>query len=161
MKLRVINFEEVTKHYITFVDGKKEIQKTKEGFLQKIEPLRQEMETIIKAANSGLIVDQQSQQQRMEKFRKLQEEAVGYDNDFKYQFKEMNDKLNVKVYDELEQIIGDWAKENDIDVVTGKMEVVYLKPEFDATSDILEVLKNKKLFVEYQEETDIKKERVS
>jgi Skp family chaperone for outer membrane proteins len=160
MKIRVINFEEVTKHYITYVDGKKEIQKTKEEFLQKIEPLRQEMESILKAANSGLIIDQQSQQQRMEKFRKLQEEAVGYDNDFKYQFKEMNDTLNVKVYDELEEIINQWAKENDIDMVTGKMEVVYLKEDFDATNQILEVLKTKDLFVQHQEEITKEKESV-
>ena len=160
MKIRVINFEEVTKHYITYVDGKKEIQKTKEEFLQKIEPLRQEMESILKAANSGLIIDQQSQQQRMEKFRKLQEEAVGYDNDFKYQFKEMNDNLNVKVYDELEKIINQWAKENDIDMVTGKMEVVYLKEDFDATNQILEVLKTKDLFVQHQEEITKEKESV-
>jgi Skp family chaperone for outer membrane proteins len=160
MKIRVINFEEVTKHYTTYVDGKKEIQKTKEGFLQKIEPLRQEMESIIKAANSGLIVDQQSQQQRMEKFKKLQEEAIGFDNDFKYQFKEMNDKLNVKVYDELEKIINQWAKENDIDMVTGKMEVVYLKEDFDATNQILEVLKTKDLFVQHQEEIAKEKESV-
>jgi Skp family chaperone for outer membrane proteins len=160
MKIRVINFDEVTKHYTTYVDGKKEIQKAKEGFLQKIEPLRQEMESILKAANSGLIIDQQSQQQRMEKFRKLQEEAVGYDNDFKYQFKEMNDNLNVKVYDELEKIINQWAKENDIDMVTGKMEVVYLKEDFDATNQILEVLKTKDLFVQHQEEITKEKESV-
>jgi len=151
MKFRIADFEVLTRNYKVFVEGKIEINKAKDEFLKKIEPLRIEMESIIKAANSGLIVDQSSQQQRMEKFKKLQEEAIGYDNDFKYQFKKMNDELNVKVYDELEEIISEWAKNNDIDIVFGKMEVVFLKPEFEATSDILEVLKQKELFIEYKE----------
>ena len=159
MKFRIVDFEVLTRNYKVFVDGKIEINKVKDDFLKKIDPLRQEMESIIKAANSGLIVDQSSQQQRMDKFKKLQEEAIGYDNDFKYQFKKMNDELNVKVYEQLEEIISEWAKNNDIDIVLGKMEVVFLKPEFESTSEILEVLKEKELFIEYRE-TEKEKESV-
>ena len=114
------------------------------------------MESIIKAANSPLIVDQQSQQKRMEKFKQLQEEAVGYDNDFKEEFKKMNETLTKKVYENLEAIITEWSQNNDVDIVTGKMEVVFSKPEFDITNDILEVLKEKNLYIEYKEE--VKKE---
>lgn len=159
MKFRIVDFEVLTRNYKVFVDGKIEINKVKDDFLKKIDPLRQEMESILKAANSGLIVDQSSQQQRMDKFKKLQEEAIGYDNDFKYQFKKMNDELNVKVYEQLEEIISEWAKNNDIDIVLGKMEVVFLKPEFESTSEILEVLKEKELFIEYRE-TEKEKESV-
>lgn len=159
MKFRIVDFEVLTRNYKVFVDGKIEINKVKDDFLKKIDPLRQEMESILKAANSGLIVDQSSQQQRMDKFKKLQEEAIGYDNDFKYQFKKMNDELNVKVYEQLEEIISEWAKNNDIDIVLGKMEVVFLKPEFESTSEILEVLKEKELFIEYRE-TEKEKETV-
>lgn len=156
MKIRVVDFEILTRNYKVFIDGKIEQNNVKDKFLQKIEPLRKEMESIIKAANSPLIVDQQSQQKRMEKFKQLQEEAVGYDNDFKEEFKKMNETLTKKVYENLEAIITEWSQNNDVDIVTGKMEVVFSKPEFDITNDILEVLKEKNLYIEYKEE--VKKE---
>lgn len=156
MKIRVVDFEILTRNYKVFIDGKIEQNNVKDKFLQKIEPLRKEMESIIKAANSPLIVDQQSQQKRMEKFKQLQEEAVGYDNDFKEEFKKMNESLTKKVYENLESIITEWSQNNDVDIVTGKMEVVFSKPEFDITNDILEVLKEKNLYIEYKEE--VKKE---
>ena len=159
MKIRIADFEILTRNYKVFVDGKIKINERKDHFLKKIEPLRKEMESIIKAANSGLIVDQSSQQVRMEKFKQLQEEAIKYDNDFKHEFKKMNDELTVSVYNELEKIISEWAEKNDIDLVTGKMEVVFVKPEFNVTDQILEVLKEKDLYIEYKE-TEKEKESV-
>ena len=159
MKIRVVDFEILTRNYKVFVDGKIEINDRKNEFLEKIEPLRKEMESLIKAANSGLIVDQNSQQQRMEKFKKLQEEAMKHDNDFKHIYKKMNDDLTVTVYNELEKIISEWAEKNDIDLVSGKMEVVFVKPEFNVTDQILEVLKEKDLYIEYKE-TEKEKESV-
>ena len=159
MKIRIADFEILTRNYKAFVDGKIKINERKDHFLKKIEPLRKEMESIIKAANSGLIVDQSSQQVRMEKFKQLQEEAIKYDNDFKHEFKKMNDELTVNVYNELEKIISEWAEKNDIDLVTGKMEVVFVKPEFNVTDQILEVLKEKDLYIEYKE-TEKEKESV-
>lgn len=151
MKIRVVDFEILTRNYTVFVNGKIEQNEVKEKFLQKIDPLRKEMESIIMAANSGLIIDQSSQKTRMEKFKQLQEEAIAYDNEFKAEFKKMNDELTKKVYEELESVITEWSQKNDVDIVTGKMEVVFAKPEFEITNDILEVLKEKNLYVEYKE----------
>lgn len=159
MNIRIVDFEILTQNYKVFVDGKIKINERKDHFLNKVEPLRKEMESLIKAANSGLIVDQNSQQKRMEKFKSLQEEAMRYDNDFKHEFKQMNDELNLTVYNQLESIISEWATTNNIDLVTGKMEVVFVKPEFNVTDQILEVLKEKDLYIE-SKQTEKEKESV-
>jgi Skp family chaperone for outer membrane proteins len=63
----------------------------------------------------------------------------------------LHDELNKKTFDELSEIIDTYSKSNDIDMVIGKMEVVYLKEEFEITNDILEILKEKNLY--YSTET--------
>ena len=160
MEIRIANFDVLTKHYNPFIEGKREIHEVKNKFLAKIDPLRKEMESIIQSAQSGLIVDKNSEQIRMEKFRKLQEEAIAFDNEFKVEFKRMNDELNVKVYDQLESIISEWCQKNGIDLVLGKIEVVFVRPEFEITDTILEVLKEKELFVELPKPSETEKESV-
>jgi Skp family chaperone for outer membrane proteins len=98
-----------------------------------------------------LHLDNLSQQERAEKFQKLQQEALEVDKEAKIKLKEMGQDLNEKVYSELELIISNWSIENSIDVVLGKLEVVYLNEKFEATNDILEVLKERNLWCEYKE----------
>ena len=105
------------------------------------------------------MVDEITQKRNVERFRVLQEELMKKDQEFKTILKEMKDDLNTSVYDELSQIITDWAKENSIDIVTGKMEVVYCKDECDVTNDIIEILKTKGLYKEEKKEE--KKEEYS
>jgi Skp family chaperone for outer membrane proteins len=148
MEIRVIDFEILTKHYQKYREGVDNINKEKDSFLEKLEPLKKEMNKIISVANSGLIVDPTDQQNRIEEFQRLQQEAVDMDNEFKYKMKNMRDELNSKSYDELSAIISEWAVENSIDIVSGKMEIVYANDKFDSTNDILEILKQKNLFVD-------------
>jgi len=160
MEFRVVDFELITRHYKAYKDGVDEIEKYKEDVLKRVEPLKKEMNSIVAAASGGIVVDTLTQQQRVERFQKLQADAVELDKEAKFKINKMANELNVKVYDELEELINEWAKENDIDMVTGKMEVVYLKEDFDATNQILEVLKTKDLFVQHQEEITKEKETV-
>lgn len=148
MEIRVIDFEILTKHYQKYREGVDNINKEKDSFLEKLEPLKKEMNKIISVANSGLIVDPTDQQNRIEEFQRLQQEAVDMDNEFKYRIKNMRDELNSKSYDELSAMISEWAIENSIDIVSGKMEIVYANDKFDSTNDILEILKQKNLFVD-------------
>ena len=60
----------------------------------------------------------------------------------------MGDELNEKTYDELAVLINAWSIENGVDVAIGKMEIIFNKPEFEATDSILELLKEKELYVE-------------
>ena len=61
--------------------------------------------------------------------------------------------MNKTTYDELSTIISEYSEANSIDLVIGKMEIVYLKDNFEITEQILEVLKEKDLVNVVEEET--------
>jgi Skp family chaperone for outer membrane proteins len=65
------------------------------------------------------------------------------DNDYKVKNKKMIDELNTKSFDELSEIVTDWANKNSIDLVSGKMEIIFCNDKWDITNDILEILKEK------------------
>ena len=146
MELRVIDFEVLTRNFQPYVDGYKNIESEKRKMLESIEPSRKEMQEIIKRSQSGLIVDELTQKRDMEKFKQLQESLMKADTDFKTQLKEMSEELNTNVYDQLSVIIDEWATANSIDLVMGKMEVIFNTSSIDATDVILEVIKQKGLF---------------
>jgi Skp family chaperone for outer membrane proteins len=112
--------------------------------LDSIQPVRQEMETIIKSSAS--ISDEVSQQKNAERFRVLQDSLMRSDNEFKSKLKDMQDELNTSVYDQLSEIISTWSKENSINLVMGKMEVIFNTDDIDVTDEILEVIREKDLF---------------
>jgi Skp family chaperone for outer membrane proteins len=151
MNLKYVDFEKVTSHYTVYRTGVDEINNKKKEFLQEVEPIRKEMNSIITSIQSGLILDNKTQQQKGEKFQQLQQELMQKDNEFKYQLKSMQESLNVKCFDELSVIITDWATENDIDVVSSKMETIFVKDIYDSTDDVIELLKSKELFIELPE----------
>jgi len=152
MEIRVLDFEILTKHYVNYQNGLSDIKKEKDNFLKRLEPFKKEMESIIKMASSGLVVDRSTEESRVARFQQLQQEAMSLDKDFQYKIKEMRSELNEKSYDELEVIVSEWAQKNSIDLVTGKMEVIFSNPKYDSTNDILEVLKEKNLYVEQTED---------
>lgn len=160
MEIRVIDFGIVTSHYVNYINGVKDINNEKEEFLKKLEPFKDQMNQIISAASNGLILDGKTQQQKAEEFQKLQKEAVEMEQDFQYKLKTLTTELNEKSYDELEIIVSEWSEKNSIDLVTGKMEVIFSNPKYDATDDILEVLKEKDLFVEIEKVNIEEKESV-
>ena len=151
METRIVDFEILTKHYINYQDGVKEINTERDRCGDKMTPLKTEMESIIRTSNSGVVVDQKTQKTRAERFQQLQEEAVEIDGEFKNSMKKLRDDLNTKIYEELSVIISEWGSNNKIDLITGKMEVVYSNPKFEVTDNILTLLKKKELFIEMLE----------
>ena len=113
------------------------------------------METIISQMSSGLIVDEKTQSEKEQKFKALQDQAVGIDNQFKVEMRRLHEELNKSTYNELSTIISEYSEANSIDLVIGKMEIVYLVDKFEITEQILEVLKEKDLInvVEVEVET--------
>ena len=67
------------------------------------------------------------------------------DGDFKARMRELHDSLNKTTFDELTTFVNQWATENSIDLITGKMEVVYANDKYDATNNILDILKEEAL----------------
>lgn len=148
MEIRVVDFDKLTRNYINYRKGVNKINSEKDNFLEEIEPIRKEMNSIISSMSGGLVLDNKSQEEKAIQFRTLQQELVSKEQDFKYKLKGWTDELNEKCYDELSEIIKNWSIENSIDLVTGKMEVVFCNPTFEATDDILNILKEKDLYFE-------------
>jgi Skp family chaperone for outer membrane proteins len=146
MELRVIDFEVLTRNFQPYVDGYKNIESEKRRMLESVEPSRKEMQAIITRSQSGLIVDEVSQKRDMEKFKQIQDTLMKADTEFKTQLKQMSEDLNTSVYDQLSVIIDEWANQNSIDLVMGKMEVIFNTDRIDATNTILDVIKQKGLF---------------
>ena len=144
MELRVIDFENLTRNFQPYVEGYKEIESEKRKMLKSIDPDKKEMEAIIKRSHSDL--DEVSQKRDMEAFRQVQERLMKLDQDFKRKLKEMSDELNTKVYDQLSVIVDEWARANSINLVTGKLEVIFNTDDIDATEEILKLVKEKGLY---------------
>jgi len=148
MELRIADFEKLSGHYQRFRDGMKIIGFKKEEFLKRIEPLKEEMNSIIQAHNSGLVLDSRTNAERQKRFSELQQEFMSLEKDINFELRTYKDQLTKNVYSDLETIIKDFSIENKIDCVMGKLECVYISPEFEITDEILEVLKSKGQFVE-------------
>ena len=153
MELRVVDFEVLTKNYKNYQDGIKNIEEEKKSFIKSLDPVKKEMETIISQMSTGLIVDEKTQSEKEERFKALQDQAVGIDNQFKVEMRRLHDELNKSTYNELSTIISEYSEANSIDLVIGKMEIVYLVDKFEITEQILEVLKEKDLINVVEEET--------
>jgi Skp family chaperone for outer membrane proteins len=153
MEIRVVDFDLLTKNYSRYQDGIKNLASIREAFVKKMDPIRTEMESIVNAANSGLIVDSQTQQEKNAKFSELQEQAMGIDNEFKMTLRSEQDRLNKATYEELSNIITEWTDGKNVDLVMGKMEVVWCSNTTDITEDIIASLKERGEFQEYVEES--------
>jgi Skp family chaperone for outer membrane proteins len=155
MELRVVDFEVLTKNYKNYQDGIKNIEEEKKSFIKSLDPVKKEMESIIAQMSTGLIIDEKTPMEKEQKFKALQDQAVGIDNHFKAEMRRLHEELNKKTYDELSGIISEYSEANSIDLVIGKMEIVYLVDKFEITEQILEVLKEKDLINVVEETPEV------
>lgn len=151
MEIRVIDFDRLTRSYTNYREGVMKIDSEKKVFLSRLDPIKKEMESIIMSAKSGLVLDPATQRQKEARFADLQQEAMSIDGDFKAKMRELHDDLNKKTFDELSVIIEEWSVSNSIDLVTGKMEVVFVAEKYDATDAIIEILRERGLHFEEPE----------
>ena len=151
MEFRVVDFEILTKNYKNYQEGIKSIEEEKNSFIKSLDPVKKEMESIISQMSSGLIIDEKTQREKEEKFRSLQDQAMSIDNRFKVEMKKLHEDLNKRTFDELSEIIDEYSKSNGIDLVIGKMEVVFIVDKFEITDNIVSILKERNLF--HEEET--------
>jgi Skp family chaperone for outer membrane proteins len=154
MEIRVIDFEILTRHYVKYQEGLGEINTLKKSFMNKIEPFRKEMQNLMIAAQT----DGEVIKERVERFEELKQEAFNIDQEYKSQVVEMQDKLTKSTYGDLEKIISEWRELNSIDLVIGKIEVVCLNSKYESTNEIVDILKSKNLFVDFEESEPVKKE---
>lgn len=153
MEIRIVDFERLSRNYKKYRDGLEMLEFTKSEYLKKIEPIKKEMNQIIASMQSGLVMDNRTQKERAERFQILQEQVVSIDKEATTQLTKFRDKMTKEVYAEMEDIITEWSKSNNIDLVMGKIECVYVKVDFEITDTIIELFKSKDLYVDYVEET--------
>ena len=156
MNIRVVDFNVLTQNYKKYQEGIVKLAKIRNSFIERMDPIKTEMESIVNDANKGLILDPKSQEEKNAKFNELQNEAMSIDNEYKVTMKKEQDELNRETYDELSEIINDYVTGKEIDLVIGKMEVVFAKPESEITNEILEELKKKEMFKSYDEPVEQK-----
>ena len=150
MILKIADFGEFTRHYYKYKEGLDKIEEEKNKILGIIQPIKTEINSIITQSSSGLIVNNQTKENLSIRFQELQEELLKIDNEFKLKVREMSSNLNEVCYNDLEKIITEWSIENNIDMVIGKMEVVYNKPELEITDKILDILKDKNFYIDFK-----------
>ena len=56
MELRVVDFDVLTRNYKNYQDGIRNLSEVRNSFITKLNPLKNEMEKIIKEANSNDII---------------------------------------------------------------------------------------------------------
>ena len=161
MVIRVIDFGILTTHYKNYRDGVDLVNVERNRVLEQIQPIQKEMNAIINLATNGVILGNENPQQQSEKFQQLQQELVTIDGDYKAKNKKMVDELNSRCFEELSVMVSDWATKNSIDVVSGKMEIIYCNGAFDVTDELIEILKEKGLYVNREVTKELETEKES
>lgn len=154
MEIRIVDFDSLTRKYKNYQDGIASINLVRKDFIAKADILKKEIEEVISSVSSGIVLDANIQKEKEEKFRALQEQGMQIDNEFKSTMRELQSDLSKVTFDELSDIINEWSLKNSIDMVIGKMEVVFLTEKYEATNQILEILKERNLYVENADLTE-------
>ena len=145
MNIKVVDFEILSRHYIRYQEGITKIEQVKEEFVKRLDPFRDEMQELLK---TSMTADEATQKESAERFQILQEEGMQIDEEFKHKMGQMNDELSKEIYNDLERIITEWASTKDVDMVIGSTEVVFLKQEHYVTSYIIDLLKERELYID-------------
>lgn len=145
MNIKVVDFEILSRHYVKYQEGITEIEAVKQEFVKRLDPFRDEMQELLKAS---MTADEATQKASAERFQILQEEGMQIDEEFKHKMRQMNDELSKDIYNDLERIITEWATSKDVDMVIGSTEVVFLKQEHYVTSYIIDLLKERQLYID-------------
>jgi len=145
MNIKVVDFEILSRHYVKYQEGIVKIEQVKEEFVKRLDPFRDEMQELLK---TSMTADDATQKASAERFQILQEEGMQIDEEFKHKMRQMNDELSKEIYNDLERIITEWASTKDVDMVIGSTEVVFLKQEHYVTSYIIDLLKERELYID-------------
>jgi Skp family chaperone for outer membrane proteins len=150
MNIRIVDFDILTRNFLPYIDGFNRIEDEKKKLIDSIESEKEELKTIISSSTSGIIIDDRTQRQNMERVKELQQILLQKDQEFKTTLKTMRDDLNSSVFSQLQEIIEEWSVNNSIDCVMGKIEVIYLNDKYDITEQIIEVFKKRDLYFDYE-----------
>jgi len=150
MKIYVVDFEEVLKNYTPYHESLKKIQNEKQKFADDIESIKKEMESIVNSSRS-LLLDENTQRTNANRFKELQSNAIKLESEFRNDIVELQNSELEKNFKEVSDIVSDWSAKSDLDLVINKSQTLFVSEQYDATSVIVEILKEKDLYQEYNE----------
>lgn len=139
MEIRVVNFETLTKSFLPYVKGWLLIEEEKQKMSEEMAPVMKELQEIYARSQSGLIVDEFTQQRDVQRFQSLQNQMIETENQFKADLKKKYEDLSKNTMDQLTEVVGNWAKDQNIDLIISKEEVLYNSTSVEITNDILEL----------------------
>jgi Skp family chaperone for outer membrane proteins len=150
MKIYVVDFDIILKNYKNYHESIKLIQSEKQKFSTDVERIKKEMESIINS--SKLLIDEKSQMNQAMRFKELQSEAIKLESEFRNDIVQLQNTELEKNFESISEIVEDWSLKNEIDLVINKSQVFFTNPKYDATNDVINLLKEKELFQEFKEE---------
>ena len=148
MTTHILDFEEVLRNFEPYHVSLKSIQKEKKEFSELIDAIKVEMETILSGSKS-LILDDATNQKNQMRFKELQNKAVQAESEFRSNIVAKQNEEVEKNFQQIMDIVQEYSIENSLDLVVNKSTVVYVNPKLEITQQIIEVVKQKELYVEY------------
>lgn len=148
MTTHILDFEEVLRNFEPYHVSLKSIQKEKKEFSELIDAIKTEMETILSGSKS-LILDDATNQKNQMRFKELQNKAVQAESEFRSNIVARQNEEVEKNFQQIMDIVQEYSIENSLDLVVNKSTVVYVNPKLEITQQIIEVVKQKELYVEY------------
>lgn len=151
MKIYVVDFEEVLKNFVSYHESLKTIQAEKDKFSDEVESIKKEMESIILQSKS-LLLDESLQMNNANRFKELQTKAIKLESEFRAKIVELQNIELEKNFKDISEIVDEWASKNGLDIVLNKSQVLFVSKNNDATEVIINILKDRNLYQEYNEE---------
>lgn len=156
MNIYALDFEEVLKNYTGYHQSLEAINQKKEEFTQKIDGIKNEMEKLIKSANS-LILDDKTKEMSARKFKELQQQGMMVESEFRTMIGDFQNTELEKNFKEITDLVNQWVSEekekvgHEIDFILNKNQTVFIQNKHDITSLLIDYLKSKELYHEYVE----------
>lgn len=151
MKIYIVDFEMVLKNYSPYHESLDRINKEKQKFSDKIDEIKKEMESIISTSKS-LFLDEANKQKSANRFKELQSEGMKLDSDFRAEIVEMQNQELENNFSDITELVKMWGNASGVDIILNKNQTIFSIDKLDATETVINILKEKDLYKEYNEE---------
>lgn len=148
MTTHVLDFEEVLRNFQPYHESLKLIQQEKKEFSELIAGIKKEMESII-SSNKSLILDDSTNQKNQLRFRELQNKAVQAESEFRNTIVAKQNEEVEKNFAQIMELVTEFSESKQFDLVVNKNQVVFVNSKFEITNDIIDIVKQKGLYLEY------------
>jgi Skp family chaperone for outer membrane proteins len=149
MKIKFVDLEVILNNFSNYRQGVEEIEEIKKKFLQDIEPLRREFNSLVSQMSTGDAGGEMVKAINERRMSEIQEEFISNGEKIKLEINKREQELGLEVRREISNIIKEWASgREDIQMVLEKSDILYSRETNDITSEILDTLRKRGLYVD-------------